>query len=441
MNRWSLARRASLWFGGLLMVILLGLVACSYLVISSYSRGQLDDEVEELGRAAAEQISGASFGEARAVLEVLVKEGYDLGMGFVLQRDGEELLAGRSELALSRPDDVEPHGWRRGTVPLEDGGTLLIGIDGAARVSELDDLPGIMALIAAGLVLIAATAGWLFGRRMSTLLAEVASAVDPAGASTPRRAPQEIYDLVEAINAGFDRAEEMQSRSKLLIAGAAHALRSPIQALLSQAQSTLRKDRELDRYRSTLEGQEQELIEFARSVDNLVALCAGGGGEPTSESFDLMSELRLRLQPDADRASRASVQLELDGPESLLVEAERESLVLAVRNLVSNALSVSRDGQRVLVRIEAGPDRVDVSVDDDGPGIPEADREIVFEPMRRGSGFDQVGGGRARFGLGLALVRRAMDDHGGRAWIEEGPRGGTRARLAFPTVRESRSSA
>ncbi len=352
------------------------------------------------------------------------------------KREEGDVLCGRPELAIERPADVEPESWRRASIPMEDGSTLLIGIDGIHRSDDLDGLTAALAVLAALFAGIAGLSGWLFGRRMSSLLAEVSDAVDPTGAPTPRGAPREISQLVDSINAGFTRAEEMQSRSKLLIAGAAHALRSPIQALLSQAQSTLRKQREPERYRETLEGQEHELTEFARSVDNLVALCAEGGGTVVSESFDLMAELRLRLIPDVERARRSEVELALDGPESLLVEAERESLVLAVRNLVSNAISVSRTGQRVGVRVDARGDLVRVTVDDQGPGVPEEDRERVFEPMRRGSNTSSEPTGRVRYGLGLALVRRAMDDHAGKAWIESAPGGGARACVEFGTVRE-----
>ncbi|MEM9378818.1 MAG: HAMP domain-containing sensor histidine kinase [Planctomycetota bacterium] len=436
MKRWSLARRAALWFGGLLLVLLLALVGSAYLLIASYASRQLDSEVQELGTAAAGQLVGAPLDEAHAVLEVLVSESDDLGLGFILQREDGEFVFGRSELALARPSDVAEKKWRRGVLPLEDGGRLLIGIDGTDRMRKLDELPGVMALLAALFVCVAAVAGWLFGRRMSALLSDVAEAVEPTGSSTPRGAPEEIAHLVDAINDGFARAEDSRSRSRLLIAGAAHALRSPIQALLSQAQSTLRKDRDVERYRATLEGQEHELIEFARSVDNLVALCAEVSGAHASETFDLMAELRLRLHPDFDRARRGGVELNLRGPDAVLVEAERESLVLAARNLVSNALSVSRPGQRVDVEVESRDGVVRITVDDEGPGVPEAERELVFEPMRRGSASPKGPSGRARYGLGLALVRRAMEDHGGRSWIESATSGGARVRLEFPAVRE-----
>lgn len=438
MSEWSLARRSALWFGGLLLVLLLGLAGWSYLMLSGYMSRQLDEEVTELGAAASSQISGASTAECRAALEVLVKEGHDLGLGFVLRRGDEELLVGRPGIATARPADVEAWAWRTGSVALADGGTLLLGIDGTLRGEDLEALPGWMALIAALFAGVAALAGWLFGRRMSTLLAEVASAVDPTGAAAPRGAPREIASLVEAINDGFTRAEEARSRSRLLIVGAAHALRSPIQALLSQAQSTLRKERDNARYRGTLEDQEHELLEFARSVDNLVAFCAESSAAPATESFDLMAELRLRLRPDIDRARRAGVSVSLDGPTSLLVEAEREALVLAVQNLVSNAVSISREGQSVDVVLEAADDRVQVSVTDEGPGVPEAERELVFEPMRRGSASGPDTTGRARYGLGLALVRRAMGDLGGRAWIESSPSGGALATLEFPAARDRR---
>ncbi|MEL6427603.1 MAG: HAMP domain-containing sensor histidine kinase [Planctomycetota bacterium] len=434
MSGWSIARRSTVWFGGLLLVLLLGLVGSSYLMLERYMASQLDEEVEDLGLAATSQLVDASRSEAAAVLELLVEKGRDLGIGFVLRRADGEIRSGRAELALDRPAEVEARVWRSGSFPLQNGGTLLLGIDGKTRMEELSTLPRSMGLIAAVFAAVAAVASWWFGRRMAAMLAHVADDVDPGGARPPQGAPREIARLVDAINDGFSRAEEAQSRSKLLISGAAHALRSPIQALLSQAQSTLRKERSVDRYRDTLEGQEHELTEFARSVDNLVALCAAGDHAHASEAFDLMGELRLRLQPDEDRAKRGGVELSVEGPDSLLVEAERESVVLAVRNLISNALSVSASGQRVELRVEHVDGRVEVSVDDAGPGVPSEDRDRVFEAMRRGSNAGRSGDSRARYGLGLALVRRAMDDHRGRAWIEDSASGGARVRLSFPAV-------
>ncbi|MEM8710784.1 MAG: HAMP domain-containing sensor histidine kinase [Planctomycetota bacterium] len=432
MNDWSIARRSALWFGGLLLTLLLALVGCSYVMLSSYMSRQLDDEVDELGAAASSQLEDATEDEARSFLELLVSEGTDLGLGFIFERSGEQVRAGRAELAEGIPDDVEPRTWRRGSVSINGGGFLRIGIDGATRANDLNELPGTMAIISMILAGIAALAAWLFGRRMGGLVTAVADDVNPSGAVPPQGAPREIRQLVDAINEGFLRAEDAQARSKLLVVGAAHALRSPIQALLSQAQSTLRRDRDSARYRKTLEDQEQELTEFARSVDNLVTFCAEGGGNHASEKFDLMAEVRLRLQPDDDRARRGGVILTIDGPLSLQVQAERESIILAIRNLVSNALSVSASGQRVYVSTKVEESWVQITVDDEGPGIPETERERVFEPMRRVPGAHEGAGGRARYGLGLALVRRAMDDHGGSASIEDGPLGGARLRLHFP---------
>lgn len=436
MSTWSIARRAAIWFGGLLLTLLLGLVLSAYLMVSVYVSAELDEEVQDLGQAAASQLVGASDSQAESILELLIKEGNDLGMGFILEREGGELRAGRSELVLERPEHLAESAWRNGAIPIPDGSTLLIGIDGTSRGDKLDRIAKTLGWVSLCFAGIAGIAGWLFGRRMSAMLSQVAQAVDPTGAPTPRGAPQEISALVDAINSGFAQANEAQSRSKLLIVGAAHALRSPIQALLTQAQSTLRKERDGERYREVLESQEHELIEFGRSVDNLVAFCADTGEDHVSEAFDLMAELELRLQPDMDRARRSGTELSFDGPTSLLVEAERESLILAARNLVSNALSVSGSGHQVHVRVQREGKRVLILVDDQGPGIPEDEREIVFEPMRRASSTPHEAHGRARYGLGLALVRRAMADHGGRAWIESSPAGGARACLEFEAIRE-----
>ncbi len=117
----------------------------------------------------------------------------------------------------------------------------------------------------------------------------------------------------------------------------------------------------------------------------------------------------------------------LESVEEAIVLGDARQLDRLVRNLVDNAVRYAVD--EVAVRIEVRPGEVVLSVDDDGPGIPEADRERVFERFTRldESRSRDAGG----IGLGLAIAREIAVRHGGTLTIGESPTGGARARLVL----------
>jgi signal transduction histidine kinase len=98
--------------------------------------------------------------------------------------------------------------------------------------------------------------------------------------------------------------------------------------------------------------------------------------------------------------------------------------------VVANAVRLTPAGGRVRVGMHLGATQVAVSVDDSGPGVPEGEREEIFRPLRRGSaGGPEADAGH---GLGLAIVRRVLDRHGGAVTVGASPEGGARFTLALP---------
>ncbi|WP_394280154.1 ATP-binding protein [Microbacterium sp.] len=112
------------------------------------------------------------------------------------------------------------------------------------------------------------------------------------------------------------------------------------------------------------------------------------------------------------------------------VRADPTLLGVLLQNLVGNAISFAglhSDAPRVEVRAETVIGGVRLTVDDNGPGVPEAERDLVFEPLERGSNAEAPG-----FGIGLATCRRIAHAHGGRIGIERSPLGGARLWVIFP---------
>ncbi len=109
------------------------------------------------------------------------------------------------------------------------------------------------------------------------------------------------------------------------------------------------------------------------------------------------------------------------------LNADPDLLTQVIRNLLANARRHAGPEGRVAVSAEARGSRLTVRIDDDGPGIPAAERERVFARFHRSDTARDRGSGGS--GLGLAIARSIIESHGGRIWAEESPLGG--ARVAF----------
>jgi two-component system sensor histidine kinase KdpD len=229
-----------------------------------------------------------------------------------------------------------------------------------------------------------------------------------------------------AVRAGI--LEEVDQLRRAMIGAVSHDLRTPL-ASMKVAASTLANPA-LD-----LDGDETRelgaLIDFqtdrlTRLVGNLLDMTRIQAGvlevhrSPWSV-LDLVGDAVAALRPLlGDRA------LEIALAESLpMVDVDHLLIGQVLVNLADNAHRHGPPGTPVTIGAEVREDRVVVSVEDEGPGIPEAERETVFESFRR---FDT--GGRA--GLGLAIAKTFVEAHGERIWAEEAPLGGARVSFTLP---------
>jgi two-component system osmolarity sensor histidine kinase EnvZ len=124
----------------------------------------------------------------------------------------------------------------------------------------------------------------------------------------------------------------------------------------------------------------------------------------------------------------ADPPIKLDAAKQLVVPVRPNAFRRSVTNLVNNAAT---HGGRVAIHAGRRGDAIEVTVDDDGPGIPESEREEVFKPFYRldSSRNPETGG----TGLGLTIARDLIRSHGGDISLEKSPQGGVRARLRLPS--------
>ncbi len=235
---------------------------------------------------------------------------------------------------------------------------------------------------------------------------------------------EEIDRLAAAFNDLLERVATVFEREQRFVANAAHELRTPLTRLRGQLELAAAELAEGGEPSERLTLAIRSTEDLARSVESLLALSRSEAS--ADEPVDL-GEIARRLGDDA----RVRVVEEAH----MVVRGDGELLTLAMRNLVDNALKYAGSDVRVVVRESNG--RVEMSVEDDGPGIAEGDVDRVREPFVRGESKQGVRGS----GLGLALVDHVAQLHGGRLELRPRTPRGLEAVISIPASRMAASDA
>ncbi len=280
------------------------------------------------------------------------------------------------------------------------------------------------------LVLLALLTWLLVGWTLRPVEALRRGAAEISGRDLDQRLPvapagDEINRLAATLNDMLDRIDASRRRQRSFVSDAAHELRSPIAAIRTQLEVAERTGG----WEQTAADVLQDVDRLARLVNDLLLLARldearrdeTRGGDPV-DLGDLAGGLSARY-------AGARVPVRVDRPTApAVVRGNPDGLRRLVTNLVDNA--VRHADTAVTVAVLAGPPWVRLSVRDDGPGIPAADRERMFDRFaRRDDARDRDAGGS---GLGLPIARELARAHGGTVTLEDaGP--GLRAVLRLPS--------
>lgn len=231
----------------------------------------------------------------------------------------------------------------------------------------------------------------------------------PEGAAEVRQAAEAFRQMRERLRGQFAQRTEM-------LAGVSHDLRTPLTRMKLQL-AMLGDDDEIDELKSDVQDME-------RMVEGYLAFARGEGTE-TPIQTDLVALLADTVA--AEKRDGSSITLAVPASGGLVVEVRPQALKRALANLITNA---KRYAGAIDVTMEASEELVQITVDDDGPGIPIDSREDAFKPFFRldASRNPETGG----TGLGLAIARDIARNHGGDLSLEDSPAGGLRAMIRLP---------
>jgi signal transduction histidine kinase len=295
-------------------------------------------------------------------------------------------------------------------------------------------------LLAGALGMLAALAGgMLVASRISAPLrrmARVAARVE-AGDLSPRMdlgsGPRdEVRVLAHSFDQMLERLGDAFARQNAFVADASHELRTPLTIARGQLEVlAMTPDPSPEEIRHVEGIVRTEIDRMARLVEDLLLLAhAGEDRFLRPEPIDLPEFLTSIV--DGLRPTVADRRLELGSIPPVVLDADPDRIAQALRNLLRNALVHTEPGGTVRLSADARDGRVRLIVDDDGPGIPEQDRDRIFDRFARLDASRARDNGGA--GLGLSIVRVIAEAHGGAVWAQRSPAGGARFVLELGTA-------
>jgi signal transduction histidine kinase len=249
--------------------------------------------------------------------------------------------------------------------------------------------------------------------------------VNGEASALPERGPQEIRSVAKALNRMRERITALIDDRTKMLAAISHDLRTPITRMRLRAEfieddaHRLRMMGDLDQMRSMLES----VLSFLRNDRRIEALT--------------LTDIASTLQLVADQFADFGHKVTYEGPQHAMATVRPDDLTRSVTNLVENSV---RYGGLVTIRLVTSVDTATIEVEDDGPGISDARKEMMLEPFVRGDdarNMDETAG----FGLGLSIARAVVLAHGGKLSLHDRAPHGLIVRIELPIAQITRQAA
>src|SRR5215471_10984147 len=464
MNTRSIQFRLTVWYAGLLALLLLLFGASTYLGLRHYLNQTLN---ESLGRQARQIGEGflidvAIGGEGYVISEINEHYAPELNNRFVrvTRADGSVLyVSGKPKESHFDPTAVSTVSapvnrdfLREEHVP---GGELLIYahpftertgqrflIEVGAPYEQVEVvLYGLLLALALGLpltVIVAISGGWLLMRRALDPVDEITRGAEQiTSRNLSQRLPvAKTGDHLERLSAALNRMIERLEESFLYVsrftADASHELRTPLTILRGELEASAEHPEIAPGLRETVESALEETERLSRIVESLMAISRLDAGEARMER-DLLDLAELAASTTEQMrllAEDKGIALRCESEELVNIEGDRARLKQVIVNLVDNAIKYTPAGGLVGVNVGGSNGRALLKVNDNGVGIPPEALPHIFERFYRAdkARSRQMGGA----GLGLSIIKAIVTAHGGQVRVESVEGKGSRFLVELP---------
>jgi two-component system osmolarity sensor histidine kinase EnvZ len=336
--------------------------------------------------------------------------------------EGDEILLRTLTDTLARPFTFEltgPNGDIAIHVQLPDG--VLDVLAPRKRLYTSTTYIFVMWMVGSSLVLFGVA--MIFMRNQVRPIRRLAAAADALGKGRDvptfkLQGATEVRQAATAFNLMRDRLLRQISQRTEMLAGVSHDLRTPLTRMKLQL-AMLKDGPDVAELKA---GLNDDLAEMETMIDGYLAFARGEGPEEP-----VRTDLGELLADAVSGAQRAGGKVGLFTEGDLALPLRPAAFKRCLANLIGNAM---RYGKTVMVKAARQGDSIEVTVDDDGPGIAPDRREEVFRPFRRLEESRNIETGGV--GLGLTIARDVVHAHGGAILLEDSPLGGLRARLRLP---------
>ena len=339
----------------------------------------------------------------------------------------ESDLALRPGSANYRHIEIDGHRFRMMTVAAPNGGLIQLAKDTQIVVNAQAGMRKWLPSFASLAVVVSAGVGWLFARRISRPIEELAGTAETIAVTRDLDhevtvlGDGEVGRLAGSFNAMIAALRDSTERQRRLVQDASHELRTPLTSLRANTEilgRSLELSPETESILQDMRAETDRLVELSAELNSLAVDQRTAEDPQRIDMADVASEIVTR----ASRRSSAPVTLHVG--DDTMVEVRPHQLERAVSNLVDNAVKFSNG--TAAVEVHVGNKRIEVR--DHGPGISDADKPKVFDRFYRSDLTRSMPGS----GLGLAIVAQFAQDHGAHAYVLDNAGGGAIVGIQFP---------
>jgi signal transduction histidine kinase len=239
------------------------------------------------------------------------------------------------------------------------------------------------------------------------------------------RGARDVKRLLERIELGV-------VEQRRFAANASHELRTPLSEITTSLEVARRRPRDAAHWERVADAALASVRRMAALLDKLLALSRAGAPGLAREVVELRGLVAAAVERAVDRAAQRDVALHVEPGGDVLADVDPDAIAIVLDNLLRNAIDHSPPRAAVELAVDAAP-RPRIAIADRGPGVPEDRRHRIFEPFGGHHQSDRAAGGG--LGLGLAICKRIVENHGGAIGVEARAGGGARFVVELPATR------